>query len=869
MALLVLTETDTDADNGTNVGCSGATGGATLIAKEATDGGTAGITQVGPNLGVRELLRAVLMFQSDSDEPGETTWDSGDYVVRVNITQARAGLEWRETYICERTTGGSFNTVASLTGQTTDCSTTGTKTHTVNRATDYSAASSSTLYIVCVFFMTLPHGTTNFGVTPDQNINTPIDIAAGATLTATLEAAIKDEFTKTANLNAAIKDQFLLTTALNAGLSKESTLTTNLEGVVQKTFTLQTNLESAIQQIDNLLTSNLNSAIERVGGTRQANATRFDGTDNYLNRGAGLTGAADGKKGTLSCWVKLNNDSKSQRIIAANTLTDFYLMIDSGNKIDFVAGGPGGDAINLASGGTITADASFHHILISWDVENNKAHLYIDDVSDNPFPFIDNQTIDYTQTDWFIGTRSTLTEKLDGCLSEFYFNSADYIDLSVTANRRRFVTADVKPFSLGSDGSKPTGNAPIVYLPNPFDSFWINAGTGGDFIENGSPSMIACANSPDSAFDLLSAELEGVLQSLKTLTATLNSVIQATIEKQTSLNGAIQLESLLTASLNALIALTKTVSTSLNGVVQKLETQTTSLNAAISQLQTISSTLNAGVSKEFTEQASLEAAVQIEQLLTASLNASLTIEGGVAITTSLNAAIQKLVTAQASLSGVISDEFILTTTLNAALAVEQTLQASLNAVAQAQILVTASLDASLTTPGAQTVTTSLNAAIQKLITTATSLNAAISDVKTTTTGLNSAISELQTISTNLDAVLQFSNQLNVLMNAAVIDIFLSQVSIDAALEKEITLQSSMNAGLAFINELTSALSAFISGAQVIVVSLDSAVQSEFIINSLLDAVIGEFITIDPKRTFKVEPRDSVYTVPRRRTFTVN
>jgi hypothetical protein len=176
MALINFQQEDTSADSGVNIGCSGSTLGTTNFAKEMIQGGTAGTVEVLPDP-VSGADRANVMFQSDTGTSLPTTWGSGDYVVRLNITSARSGAVWAETHICERTSGGTYNTVASLTGQA-DSLSTGVKTHTVNRGTDYAASANSTLYIVLV--ITGPaHGGTNYGFTPDQIINTPIDDGVG------------------------------------------------------------------------------------------------------------------------------------------------------------------------------------------------------------------------------------------------------------------------------------------------------------------------------------------------------------------------------------------------------------------------------------------------------------------------------------------------------------------------------------------------------------------------------------------------------------------------------------------------------------------------------------------------------------------
>jgi hypothetical protein len=66
-----------------------------------------------------------------------------------------------------------------------------------------------------------------------------------------------------------------------------------------------------------------------------------------------------------------------------------------------------------------------------------------------------------------------------------YVNYATHLDLSVEANRRKFISAAGKPVSLGANGSTPTGSQPIIYLANPTATWQDNLGAGGNFTENG------------------------------------------------------------------------------------------------------------------------------------------------------------------------------------------------------------------------------------------------------------------------------------------------------------------------------------------------------------------------------------------------
>src|SRR3546814_17811034 len=73
---------------------------------------------------------------------------------------------------------------------------------------------------------------------------------------------------------------------------------------------------------------------------------------------------------------------------------------------------------------------------------------------------------------------------MDG--ADLWLDPGTYIDLSVTANRRKFVgSGAATSVDLGADGSTPTGTAPLVFLSGATADWHTNKGAGGGFTENG------------------------------------------------------------------------------------------------------------------------------------------------------------------------------------------------------------------------------------------------------------------------------------------------------------------------------------------------------------------------------------------------
>jgi hypothetical protein len=232
---------------------------------------------------------------------------------------------------------------------------------------------------------------------------------------------------------------------------------------------------------------------------RVCDSADFDGTNDSMARGAGLTGAADSKTGILSCWLRFDGgDGSIQRIVEASTGgTAFLLLKNASNILSLGADNAAGSEILLLQSTTAyTAGATWRHFLASWDLANGAGHLYISDANDlnTGTDVLTDDTIDYTLSDWLIPSSSF---RLNGCCAEFYLAPGQYLDFSLVHNRRKFISASGKPVHLGTDGSLPTGTAPLVYLHlddgEAVANFATNRGTGGNFsitgtLETGSSS---------------------------------------------------------------------------------------------------------------------------------------------------------------------------------------------------------------------------------------------------------------------------------------------------------------------------------------------------------------------------------------------
>ena len=217
----------------------------------------------------------------------------------------------------------------------------------------------------------------------------------------------------------------------------------------------------------------------------------FDGSNDNLSRGANLTGLSNGKVFTCSFFFRITNTGSSNlRIMNSESSGGQFVIARGGSSADkkfhFRGFNSSGSEICSVNCNKIFEDsAQWHHIMCSVDLANSAAHLYVDGLDDKASsPTLTNDTIDWTNGDWFIGSDENGNNKFHGDIAELYWTN-EFLDLSSASNRLKFLTASGEPANLGSDGSTPTGTQPIIYLKNAFGTFQNNLGSGGNFSVGG------------------------------------------------------------------------------------------------------------------------------------------------------------------------------------------------------------------------------------------------------------------------------------------------------------------------------------------------------------------------------------------------
>lgn len=224
-------------------------------------------------------------------------------------------------------------------------------------------------------------------------------------------------------------------------------------------------------------------------------AASFDGTNDYMSRGAVPDGLADGQKGTLSFWVKMTaqDDIDQKMVRSTGAGIDVYRSFANLISIE-LQDSTGSFFLTFNSTGTVKISSGWVHVLASWDtnfgIGAKLAQIYLNDVSgvtinDTTAAF----TINYANINFWFGAGEGGFFKSYADYADVWFDATTRMDLSVESNRRKFITSGLCPVNLGTDGSTPTGTAPIIYFHlddgEAVANFATNRGTGGNFTITG------------------------------------------------------------------------------------------------------------------------------------------------------------------------------------------------------------------------------------------------------------------------------------------------------------------------------------------------------------------------------------------------
>lgn len=218
------------------------------------------------------------------------------------------------------------------------------------------------------------------------------------------------------------------------------------------------------------------------------NGTGFDGTNDYMLRGAALTGVADSKVGTFACRIRFNGGDAANQQILTSAGSSIDIRRKSDNRFGIVHENASGTVIlNDQTTGTSYTAGTWFNLLFSWDMTGSIAQMYVNDTDDAAAASVyTNENIDYTVADYSVGASTGGGNKCNATISFLWFDPTVAVDFSVEANRRKFFDADGRPVFLGNRGQKPTGSQVAIFLNENYDKFNQNRGYGGNFSVVGS-----------------------------------------------------------------------------------------------------------------------------------------------------------------------------------------------------------------------------------------------------------------------------------------------------------------------------------------------------------------------------------------------
>lgn len=223
-------------------------------------------------------------------------------------------------------------------------------------------------------------------------------------------------------------------------------------------------------------------------GTTTIPMVNFDGTNDYLTVTDGTLGQTDSEQFTISFWCRSGEDGAEHYILNGSGSNAYTVAFRTSNKLSvYLRNTSVTNVLIIDSTTTFTEADGLMHIVVSVDMANNTYAGYKNGSAISWTETTNSGTgnVNWTDTTLGIGRRvNTSTDEYKGDIGQFYFTQ-EYLDLTVASNLAKFIDALGNPVDLGSNGSTPTGNRPLIYLNNTTSTWQNNLGSGGNFTENG------------------------------------------------------------------------------------------------------------------------------------------------------------------------------------------------------------------------------------------------------------------------------------------------------------------------------------------------------------------------------------------------
>lgn len=203
-------------------------------------------------------------------------------------------------------------------------------------------------------------------------------------------------------------------------------------------------------------------------------AVTFDGTNDYLNLGAALTGAADTQY--CSMYFKFSTSSATTQRIFNSTRVTSYINTSGNIVIQLYAPAT---LVNLTTSGVTVNGGSTHELFMSYDGNVGDVIVYIDSTDVTGTPSAENTgTLDMDPADWYIGSTTSGTQLFNGDITRLCFWQ-DYAPDISNSTVRSNMADETQASTLGD-------NIVDIYGSTTDWNNGTNQGGGGTFTMNGS-----------------------------------------------------------------------------------------------------------------------------------------------------------------------------------------------------------------------------------------------------------------------------------------------------------------------------------------------------------------------------------------------
>ena len=224
----------------------------------------------------------------------------------------------------------------------------------------------------------------------------------------------------------------------------------------------------------------------------------LDGNDAY--RTTSMTGVPAGAQGMVSMWFRSADTSwhASTRTLfsfRAGASIRCEAKTASGGRITvnvYSDGGSGSVTVYAAAGSTQFVTGQYYHMFVEW--ASGTINVWINGVLMGTRAYTTLTMNGESLTQMGIGAQSSGSQYWLGSLAHVWISVTQHLDLSVQANREKFVLAG-DPIDLGGNGQTPTGTAPEWYYDGDAPA-WSNQGTASSVALDGGPLAVAPAPAP-------------------------------------------------------------------------------------------------------------------------------------------------------------------------------------------------------------------------------------------------------------------------------------------------------------------------------------------------------------------------------------